>query len=55
MSAESGIDTFRGKDGFWTGLFGKVAIAVFGTPLGILIFKKIKDGIQYQEYLGIYM
>jgi len=32
MSAESGIKTFRGGGGFWTGLIGKIGLGIFGTP-----------------------
>ena len=34
MSAESGIGVFRGDDGFWTGILGKLGLAYFGTPIG---------------------
>jgi NAD-dependent deacetylase len=34
MSAESGIDTFRGSGGFWSGMTGYLALGFFGTPLG---------------------
>lgn len=34
MSAESGIDTFRGNGGFWKGVLGPLALAYFGTPVG---------------------
>jgi NAD-dependent deacetylase len=34
MSAESGIDTFRGNRGFWTGVIGRVGLSIFGTSFG---------------------
>lgn len=34
MSADSGIGTFRGVGGAWSGLFGKLALLWGGTPLG---------------------
>eukprot|EP00301_Raphidiophrys_heterophryoidea_P000658 c10331_g1_i1.p1 GENE.c10331_g1_i1~~c10331_g1_i1.p1 ORF type:complete len:176 (-),score=11.85 c10331_g1_i1:21-548(-) len=34
MSAESGISTFRGKGGAWSGLIGKITLVYGATPLG---------------------
>ncbi len=34
MSAESGIETFRGGKGLWTGFVGYILLAWFGTPFG---------------------
>jgi len=34
MSADSGIDTFRGSGGFWSGLSGYFMLAYGGTPIG---------------------
>jgi hypothetical protein len=34
MSAESGIGTFRGGSGLWTGILGKAVLGWFGTPVG---------------------
>ncbi|KAG2389447.1 hypothetical protein C9374_014007 [Naegleria lovaniensis] len=40
-SAESGVETFRGSSGLWTGLIGKIVLGYFGTPLGWSISPKI--------------
>jgi len=34
MSADSGIGTFRGQGGAWSGLWGKLALLWGGTPIG---------------------
>ncbi|KAG4065898.1 hypothetical protein HA402_012576 [Bradysia odoriphaga] len=34
MSAESGIDTFRGGSGLWSGALGYIVLGWFGTPVG---------------------
>ncbi|PRP77438.1 silent information regulator family protein [Planoprotostelium fungivorum] len=34
MSAESGIGTFRGGSGLWSGVLGKLVLGWFGTPIG---------------------
>jgi NAD-dependent deacetylase len=34
MSAESGIATFRGDGGLWTGITKYIALPFFGTPVG---------------------
>lgn len=34
MSAESGIETFRGGNGLWSGALGWIVLAWFGTPIG---------------------
>lgn len=34
MSADSGIGTFRGQGGSWSGLVGKISLVVGGTPVG---------------------
>lgn len=34
MSAESGIETFRGGSGLWTGTVGWLVLGWFGTPIG---------------------
>nr|CAG4708270.1 unnamed protein product [Naegleria fowleri] len=41
MSAESGIETFRGSSGLWTGWIGKIVLGYFGTPLGWTISPKL--------------
>jgi NAD-dependent deacetylase len=47
MSAESGIETFRGSGGFWTGYIGQLALAWFGTPVGW----KWTPGIAWSQYV----
>lgn len=34
MSADSGIETFRTGNGFWSGLFGQFSLVYGGTPFG---------------------
>ncbi|CAF1105397.1 unnamed protein product [Rotaria magnacalcarata] len=34
MSAESGIETFRGGSGLWNGALGYIVLGLFGTPFG---------------------
>lgn len=34
MSAESGIETFRGGSGLWSGALGFIVLGWFGTPIG---------------------
>lgn len=34
MSAESGIETFRGGSGLWNGALGYIVLGWFGTPVG---------------------
>lgn len=34
MSAESGISTFRGGSGLWSGVVGSLVLGWFGTPVG---------------------
>lgn len=34
MSAESGIETFRGGGGLWSGAVGFIVLGWFGTPIG---------------------
>ena len=34
MSADSGIGTFRGEGGAWSGFFGNLALLWGGTPIG---------------------
>jgi NAD-dependent SIR2 family protein deacetylase len=39
MSKDSGIDTFRGNgQGFWSGIFGSIALVYGGTPFGIIYY-----------------
>lgn len=34
MSQESGIETFRGGSGLWSGAVGFIVLGYFGTPVG---------------------
>mmetsp|Transcript_51917 Transcript_51917/g.77613 ORF Transcript_51917/g.77613 Transcript_51917/m.77613 type:complete len:224 (+) Transcript_51917:183-854(+) len=34
MSADSGVNPFRGRNGAWNGIFGKLALLWGGTPIG---------------------
>ncbi|KAL9653118.1 hypothetical protein ABK040_006336 [Willaertia magna] len=47
MSAESGIETFRGSSGLWTGFIGNLVLGYFGTPLGW----KITPGLCWTQYI----
>lgn len=48
MSAESGIETFRGGSGLWNGIFGSIALAWFGTPIGW----KWTPGFAWSQYIN---
>ncbi|EFC38796.1 silent information regulator family protein [Naegleria gruberi] len=52
MSAESGIDTFRGGGGLWTGLMGKLFLAYGGTPFGWNITPQICWGQYIKRFYG---
>lgn len=47
MSAESGIETFRGGSGLWTGAVGYIVLGWFGTPMGW----KCTPGIAWSQYI----
>jgi len=47
MSAESGIETFRGSSGLWTGIIGTVVLGYFGTPFGW----SLTPGIAWSQYV----
>lgn len=48
MSADSGIATFRkSSGGFWEGVFGYIALPIFGTPVGW----NIMPGISWRNYI----
>ncbi|CAF1342790.1 unnamed protein product [Adineta steineri] len=47
MSAESGIGTFRGGSGLWSGVVGSVVLGWFGTPIGW----KWTPGIAWGQYI----
>lgn len=48
MSAESGIDTFRGGSGLWNGAVGFIVLGWFGTPLGW----KWTPGFAWSQYIN---
>lgn len=47
MSAESGIGTFRGGSGLWSGSLGFIVLGWFGTPIGW----KWTPGIAWSQYI----
>ncbi|CAF1193964.1 unnamed protein product [Adineta ricciae] len=47
MSAESGIGTFRGGSGLWSGVLGTVVLGWFGTPVGW----KWTPGLAWSQYI----
>lgn len=47
MSAESGIETFRGGNGLWSGIVGNMVLAWFGTPVGW----KWTPGFAWSKYI----
>ncbi len=47
MSAESGIGTFRGSSGLWSGILGKLVLGYFGTPVGW----KFTPGFTWKQYV----
>lgn len=47
MSAESGIGTFRGGSGLWSGVVGSIVLGFFGTPIGW----KMTPGIAWSQYI----
>ena len=47
MSAESGIGTFRGGSGLWSGAVGFIVLGWFGTPIGW----KWTPGIAWSQYI----
>lgn len=47
MSAESGIGTFRGGSGLWSGALGLIVLGWFGTPIGW----KWTPGIAWSQYI----
>lgn len=48
MSAESGIGTFRGGSGLWTGVVGSVVLGYFGTPIGW----KLTPSLAWSQYIN---
>lgn len=48
MSAESGIETFRGGNGLWTGVVGFIVLGWFGTPVGW----KWTPGFAWSQYIN---
>lgn len=44
---DSGIDTFRGNAGLWSGLMGRFALFYFGTPLGW----RLTPGFAWSQYI----
>lgn len=47
MSAESGIGTFRGGSGLWSGALGYLVLGWFGTPIGW----KWTPGFAWSQYI----
>ena len=47
MSAESGIGTFRGGSGLWSGVVGSIVLGWFGTPVGW----KWTPGLAWSQYI----
>jgi NAD-dependent deacetylase len=47
MSAESGIGTFRGGSGLWSGALGYIVLGWFGTPIGW----KWTPGFAWSQYI----
>lgn len=48
MSAESGIETFRGGNGLWSGALGYIVLGWFGTPIGW----KWTPGFAWSQYIN---
>lgn len=48
LSADSGIDTFRGGSGLWNGALGFIVLGWFGTPFGW----KWTPGFAWSQYIN---
>lgn len=48
LSADSGIDTFRGGSGLWNGALGYIVLGWFGTPFGW----KWTPGFAWSQYIN---